>query len=166
MKKYAIVSMAALLATGCSAQDKNKPELAQNDHKPLKEEPKGTWKVDKELDENGNIIKYDSIYSWSSNDSLQNLTDKDMDSIMHHFGTTFGERFGDLSGQDFAGFFDRDSLFTKEFFGEDFMNSDFGQRFSNIDDIREQMEMMRQQFLQKQPLIPAVPDEEGTDNKL
>ncbi len=152
MKTYAIVSMAALLATGCSAQDKNKPEMAQNDHKSRKEEPKGTWKVEKELYENGNIIKYDSIYSWSSDDSLQNLTNEEMDSIMQHFGAAFGERFGNLNGQDLGGFFNRDSLFTKH--------------FSNLDDIREQMETMRQQFLKGKPLIEAVPDEGNADDEL
>ncbi|SDE16163.1 hypothetical protein SAMN05421636_103459 [Pricia antarctica] len=166
MKTYAIVSMAALLATGCSAQDKNKPEMAQNDHKPLKEVPKGTWKVDKELDENGNMIKYDSIYSWSSDNSLQNLTNEEMDSIMQHFGAAFGERFGDLKDQDLAGFFNRDSLFTKEFFGKNFMDGNFDQHFSNLDDLREQMETLRQQFLKGKPLIEAVPDEGHADDEL
>lgn len=37
------------------------------------EQPKGTWKVDKEFDENGNLTSYYSISSWSSPDNLDEL---------------------------------------------------------------------------------------------
>ena len=165
MKKLAVVSMVALLAASCDAQEHKNSDLAQNNDRTLKQEPKGTWKVDKEVDENGNIIKYDSIYSWSSQNNRHILTPEQMDSIMGDFRAAFGERFGDFNGEDFSGFFNRDSLFTKEFFGEDFMNGDFGMDFSNFEDLREHMETMRQHFMDKQPLIPAEPEKGDTEDK-
>lgn len=164
MKKFAILSLVALLASSCNAQERKKPELAQNNDKLLKEEPQGSWEVHKEVDENGNIIQYDSIYSWSS-DNLENLNKKDMDSIMGNFSSIFEERYGNFGRERLPGFFQRDSLFMKEYFGEDFLNDDFGKSFSNIDEIYKQMEALKQRFLQRDPLIPAEPENEDSNNK-
>ncbi len=160
MKKLAILSMVALLAASCDAQENKNSDLAQNNDQALKQEPKGAWKVDKEVDENGNIIKYDSIYSWSSDSNRHSLTQEQMDSIMGDFRAAFGMHFDDFNGEDFPGFFNRDSLLAK-----DFMNGDFGMDFSNFDDLREQMEKMRRHFMNKQPLIPAEPEKGDTEDE-
>lgn len=48
MKKYILLFVACLISVSCKGQEN------QNN---VVEAPKGTWKVDKEFDENGNLIR-------------------------------------------------------------------------------------------------------------
>ncbi len=110
------------------------------------EQPKGTWKVDKEFDENGNLTRYDSIYSWSSTDNLDELAQKNPDSLMQSLRSKFYRNFSGIDDQRFGDLFADDSLFTEQFFDDDFFDSEFGEDFMDIDRIRERMETMQQKF--------------------
>ncbi|WP_233268027.1 hypothetical protein [Algibacter sp. L3A6] len=81
MKKCVLLLVVAFLSINCSGQksEDKKVEITEI------ERPKGAWKVDKEFDENGNLIKYDSIYSWSSSNNMEGLSAMDRDSLMRSF---------------------------------------------------------------------------------
>lgn len=145
MKKLIILSLAAILSSSCKGQEgenikEDKDSIAQV------QPPQGTWKVDKEFDENGNLIRYDSIYSWSSED-FGNSFNHNPDSLLKSFRSGFYRHF---SGTDnFGNLFPQDSLFTRRFFDEDFFDSEFGQDFMDIDRVRQRMERMQQRFLER-----------------
>ena len=144
MKIQTLVLTGLLLAlTSCQGQEKKESEMVkEGDHKEMAQ-PKGSWKVDREFDENGNLIRYDSIYTWSS-DSLDDLSGLDRDSLLSNFESKFYShfsRFGDL--------FEPDSLFSKRFFNEDFFKSDFGEDFMELDNIRKRMMERQKRFLEK-----------------
>ncbi len=151
MKKIAILSMAAILNLGCNAQENKKEENFQKDKDRIahRKPPKGTWKVDKEFDEDGNLIRYDSIYSWSSTDDLDELAQKNPDSLLQSFRSRFYRNFSGIDDQRFGDLFADDSLFTKRFFDDDFFDSKFGEDFMDIDRIRKRMETMQQKFLER-----------------
>ncbi|WP_159024064.1 hypothetical protein [Formosa sp. L2A11] len=131
MKKILLITLVALLGIGCKGQESKADESNIVT-------PKGTWKVDKKFDDQGNLVQYDSIYSWSSN-KLDKLSVKDKDSLMQSFRSKF---FNDLSGldsQDFEDSFSQDSLFSKQFFNHDFFESHFQKDFVNMDDLRKEM---------------------------
>ncbi|WP_405291597.1 hypothetical protein [Algibacter sp. Ld11] len=85
MKKCVLLLAVALLSVNCNGQknEDKKVEITEI------EKPKGSWKVDKEFDENGNLIKYDSIYSWSSSNNMEGLSPIDRDSLMQSFKSKF-----------------------------------------------------------------------------
>lgn len=149
MKKIAILSMVAILNLSCNAQENKKEANLQKDSIAQVEPPKGTWKVDKEFDENGNLIRYDSIYSWSSTDNLGELAQRNPDSLLQSFRSKFYRNFSHIDNQRFGDLFSDDSLFTKKFFDNDFFDSDFGEDFMDIDRIRKRMETMQQRFLER-----------------
>ena len=149
MKKIAILSMVAILNLSCNAQENKKEATLQKDSIAQVEPPKGTWKVDKEFDENGNLIRYDSIYSWSSTDNLGELAQRNPDSLLQSFRSKFYRNFSHIDNQRFGDLFSDDSLFTKKFFDNDFFDSDFGEDFMDIDRIRKRMETMQQRFLER-----------------
>ena len=64
MKKLTTLLLMFIII-GCNSQEKDKKQTENN----LKEDsivkPEEKWDVHKEYDEFGNLIKYDSIYSWS-----------------------------------------------------------------------------------------------------
>ncbi len=150
MKKYMLIAMATLFCISCNGQNKEtkKTETIDSETNGV-EQPEGSWKVDKEFDENGNLIRYDSIYSWSSNGKLGNLSTLDKDSLLQSFKSRFFTNFSDFEHQGFGDVFSKDSLFSKHFFNDDFFGSDFGKDFMDIDKIRKRMIERQKKFLEK-----------------
>ncbi|MRH99808.1 hypothetical protein GH721_04605 [Kriegella sp. EG-1] len=150
MKKYILFLLIASLTISCNGQKEGMSENDLSDEKQkLTEAPKGSWKVDKEFDELGNLIRYDSVYSWSSKNEYKNLTDAKRDSLMQTFKSRFYTNFSRFQDEGFEDVFSQDSLFNKHFFNEDFFGSNFGKDFMDIDKIRQQMIDRQKNFLNK-----------------
>lgn len=142
------LSALLLVLNSCQGQEKKKSTLPKKDDQREIAQPKGRWKVDREFDENGNLIRYDSIYSWSSG-SLNNLSGLDRDSLLSDFESKFYNHFSQFKDQEFGNLFDPDSLFSKKFFNDDFFESDFGEDFMELDNIRKRMMERQKRFLEK-----------------
>lgn len=162
MKKYILLVMVVLLNINCNGQkNETKKSETKKSEENIVEQPKGTWKVDKEFDENGNLIRYDSIYSWSSNGKFDDFSSLDRDSLMQSFKSKFFTNFSGFENQGFEDVFAQDSLFSKRFFNEDFFGSDFGKDFMDIDEIRQQMIARQKKFLEKYQSEFIKPEEEN-----
>lgn len=144
-----IVIMLSSILVSCNAQTKTNKANQSQENKSRTEEPKGAWKVDKEFDENGNLIRYDSIYSWSSNSKFEDLSKFDKDSLLNNFESKFYKHFLQFKNDGFEDIFEPDSLFSRYFFNDDFFNSDFGEDFMDIDEIRKKMIERQKRFLEK-----------------
>lgn len=88
--------------------------------------PEEKIEVNKEFDEHGNLIRYDSIYSYSSSNS--NMDAKKMDSLMKHF------------------FPNRGAMPFKEPFDDFGFPNLFRQNFRNFDSIWQQRLKGRQKL--------------------
>ncbi|WP_347924712.1 hypothetical protein [Pontimicrobium sp. SW4] len=162
MKKYILIITVALLSLSCNGQsNKGKKDNTKEKQESIAEQPKGSWKVDKEFDENGNLIRYDSIYSWSSNNKFNDLSSFDKDSLLKSFESKFFRGFSHFENQGFEDIFSKDSLFSKHFFNDDFFGSDFGKDFMDIDKIRQQMIARQKKFLEKYRSEFIKPQEEN-----
>ena len=156
MKKCVLLLAVALLSINCSGQkDENKKTEITTIEK-----PKGSWKVDKEFNENGNLIKYDSIYSWSSSEDIERLSAMDRDSLMQSFKSKFFKNYSRFEQQGFENIFSEDSLFSNHFFNDDFFGSDFGTDFMNIDQITEDLISRQKKFLEKYQSEIVLPKED------
>ena len=148
MKSYLTILMALFLSlTSCKGQEKKEDSVTNEADK--KEELKGTWKVDKEFDENGNLIRYDSIYSWSSSDTINDLATLDKDSLLNNFESKFYRHFSTFKDQGFEDIFQPDSLFGNHFFNDNFFESDFGLDFMELDKVHTRMMDRHRKFLEK-----------------
>ncbi|MFH6769592.1 hypothetical protein V8G56_12645 [Gaetbulibacter aquiaggeris] len=162
MRKYILILIITLVYISCNGQNKDSDKAISDEKlKSIGDQNKGSWKVDKEFDEKGNLIKYDSIYSWSSNDKIKNLTSFDRDSLLQSFKSKFFTNFLDFENQGFEDVFAQDSLFSKHFFNDDFFESNFGKDFMDIDKIRAQMMERQKQFLKKYQSEFIKPKEEN-----
>ena len=162
MKKFILLVIVALLSINCNGQKDETKELEIKEiEENIVEQPKGAWKVDKEFDENGNLIRYDSIYSWSSNGNFNNFSSLDKDSLIQSFKSRFFTNFSGFENQGFEDVFSQDSLFSKRFFNDDFFGSDFGKDFMDIDKIRQQMIARQMKFLEKYQSEFIKPKEEN-----
>ncbi|WP_378178824.1 hypothetical protein [Aquimarina sp. SS2-1] len=166
MKRYAILMLAAFLGVSCNSQEKNRKKLDE-DKKIENDIPKGSWEVNKEFDEAGNLIRYDSIYSWSSGNDLKDLALQDRDSVLKSLKSRFYSSFSgfNFENPEFENLFQEDSLFTNQFFKDDFFSNDFGKDFMDIDHMRERMEAIQKQFIDKYRLEIDIPKEKETQNQ-
>ena len=144
MKNYILLLFLALLCVNCNGQVDQKIKVENNDI----ETPKGAWKVNKEFDENGNLIRYDSIYSWSSNSKFDNLSIT-KDSLRKSFRSKFFKNFSEFENKGFQNMFSQDSLFSNHFFNDSFFGSPIGKDLIDIDKLQQQMIQKQKKFLEK-----------------
>jgi len=102
MKKISIILLIIPLWFSATSHAQKRDSIKQ---------PEEKIEVNKEFDERGNLIRYDSIYSYSSSNS--NMDAKAMDSVMKHFfpnreSIPFGDPFNALD-------FDFPSIFPQNF---------------------------------------------------
>ncbi|WP_179353520.1 hypothetical protein [Winogradskyella vidalii] len=161
MKTHILLLMTVFLSVSCSGQHNESKKAAELEPKEnVDKMPKGNWQVDKAYDENGNLIRYDSIYSWSSVDDLNGLSATEKDSLIHHFKSEFYTNLSGFKHQGFEDVFSQDSLFNSQFFNDDFFGSDFGKDFMNLDKIRQQMIERQKAFLEKYQSEFIKPEDE------
>lgn len=169
MKKYIILFMATFLSLGCNSQEnRDKEKESATGKETIPEATKGNWKVNKEFDEAGNLIRYDSIYSWSSGDDLEELATLDRDSTLKSMRSKFYRNFShfDFDQEGFGDLFAEDSLFTNRFFNNDFFGNEFGKDFMDLDKMHERMEAMQKQFLERyRPLMVPEKKEDSVQHE-
>lgn len=145
MKTLKIIPIFLLLIFSCAGQEKQNKDTA------LK--PDENITVNKEYDEQGNLIKYDSIYSYSysSNGKLN-------DSIKMEFQKHLKNHslFIDSFSNDFFG---KDSL-TGQFNPDDFFQKGLINQDEQIKRLMKSMNSLQQLFFEQhsQPIIPAEPE--------
>ena len=163
MKRIVPFLFVAILATNCNAQEKNdsnKRITKSEIQKDSISKPNENWKVNKEFDENGNIIRYDSIYSWSSSGNFKGM---DNDSIFNKMQSMMKKRFSMFNSPNLNGLAAQDSI-MKQFFSDDFFSNDLNSNFMNMDDMIKRMEAMRQQFFNDNNRY-IIPPEQDSKNK-
>ncbi|SFZ91399.1 hypothetical protein SAMN05428642_10243 [Flaviramulus basaltis] len=146
MKTLKLIPFFCLLFFNCSGQDKQK-----NEANTIK--PDENIHVNKEYDNQGHLIKYDSIYtySYSSNNKLN-------DSLKMQFQQHFNNHsfFNDSFFDDF---FKKDSITGnfnhKNFFFDGFINQD-----EEVKRMMKRMDSIQQLFFNQNQtsIIPAVPE--------
>lgn len=143
MKRLLILLLIGMI-TSCIGQEK-KEEVKEEQA----ETPQGQWKVHREYDQDGNLIRYDSIYSWSySAQNGESLT-INLDSIMDEFRGYFNEETPYKWKKDFSYFPDADSLFMKDFFTDDYFFRNWQEHQDEIEKMIKKMDSSRNAFLRK-----------------
>lgn len=153
MKTIVLACAVALGLTGCNAQEK-KGNAAQKDAATRTEmgvqtEPRGTWKVNKEVDENGNLIRYDSIYTYAyGNVNGKEIPPQKMDSALASFQKYMRQQMPQGFIPDLQAPFGSDSL-RNDFFEKGFFENHWDDFFPEMQQQLRQMDSLHQQFFQQ-----------------
>ena len=144
MKKWLIFSFVTFLGlTGCNAQNAPKDsETAGSDT--VKVQPDINIKVNKEYDENGNLIRYDSTYTYVYSNIDGNV--QLQDSIFNEFMKHFNDHFGITDDPFFNNFFFTDSLLQYDFYKKDFFHNRFNDNLDLIDKMLREMDSLKNEF--------------------
>jgi glutamate synthase domain-containing protein 2 len=164
MKNIVLFFLVAVLATSCNAQESesSSSEIAKSTiKKDSTNQPNERWHVNKEVDEHGNVIRYDSVYTWSSNGAVKAYNP---DSLLTQMRKRMQGHFSMFQGLGHFGFSEQDSIF-KQFFSDDFFTSPMAPNFPNMDDMIRQMEAMRDQFFNNRQRYIIPPESKSKTSK-
>lgn len=145
--KQIIISLflSSVVLFGCKGQNNEETNKIK---KESINQPQTEVKVNKEYDENGNVVKYDSTYSYYySNIDRNSLLE---DSIMLIFKNHFNQSFGFSSHPFFDDFFFQDSLMQYDFYNNDFFIERFRQNQARMNDLFLEMDSLKNNFFREQ----------------
>lgn len=134
-----------LILNSCNGQEK---ELKSDKLGALKNAPKEDVKVNKEYDEDGNLIKYDSTYTYFysniENDSIAE------DSIFTNFKNMFELQYPFSYKPYFNDLFFEDSLMKYDFYKEDFFLERFKQNMVQTEKMFQDMDSIKNKYFLEQ----------------
>jgi hypothetical protein len=151
INKGIITIALSISLVSCNSQVKT--QYKENKTNP--NQPQTNVKVNKQYDEKGNIIKYDSTYSYyySNVKSDTNLRD----SIFNKFKNQFNQRYFFSKDPFFNNFFFQDSLLKYDFYKKDFFSDRFRNNMHNMDSLFWRMDSLKNDFFGKQFKVPEPP---------
>jgi hypothetical protein len=152
-----------LIMSGCNGQNKEGQIIEESNKDDMKKQPIERSEVHREYDEFGNLIKYDSIYSWSYSNKEGDSIQVNLDSIMGTFRNHFELITPYKDQQQFRYFPRPDSLFMHDFFKEDYYFKNWEDNQNDLEKMIRQMDSMRNNFLKD--VYPGLMESEGQKHK-
>ena len=144
MKRISLIVLAfILILSSCNGQSvKEKKETAD------KNLPKTDIKVNKEYDKDGNLISYDSTYSYFYSNILNDTILGD--SIFSNFKNQFNQQYFFSQKPYFNDFFFQDSLLKYDFYKNDFFSNRFKNNMQQMDKLFMEMDSIKNYYFQQQ----------------
>lgn len=146
MKKLLILILVFII-TGCNKHEKEKKQMGSDKKNTHAVKPNEKWDVYKKYDKFGNLIKYDSIYSWSYSNIKGDSIRVNLDSIMESFKGYFHENLPFKWPGDFSYFPKKDSLLKNDFFKDDYFFRNWQREQSELEEMVKKMDSSRNSFL-------------------
>ena len=146
MKKIVILFSVLFIFSSCNGQEvKEKTNEGEANLNEVK--PKESWSVDREFDEDGNLIKLDSTYSWSFSSDGKEISSKTVDSLMNSFRSRFDSDFPSKINKNFFDFFAQDSFGEKSFLQDDFFMNNWNSRMEEMEKMMKRSDSIHKFFL-------------------
>jgi len=144
MKKIVLFSLLfSLVFTGCNGQNERKFEKYSTEN-----QPKTAIKVNKEYDKKGNLVRYDSTYSYYysniENDSMLG------DSVMNSFKNYFNSKYYFSKDPYFNDLFFQDSLMRFDFYTKDYFINRFLNNSRRMNSMFLEMDSLKNRFFMEQ----------------
>ncbi|WP_026451501.1 hypothetical protein [Aequorivita capsosiphonis] len=151
MKTIVFALAVALCLSSCHAQEKKGDadnSTAMKTQTEIQKESHGTRKVNKEVDENGNLVRYDSIYNYSYGDiNGKQVSPEKTDSLMASFQKYMQDRMPGFS-QEMMNPLKSDSLHA-DFYQNDFFLNHWEDFFPGMKNQLKEMDSLHQGFFQQ-----------------
>lgn len=140
----------SLIFSGCNGQDVKKEQKKNNTNSTLisGNQPKEDIKVNKEFDKDGNLIRYDSTYTYYYSNIDRNKTVGD--SIFSNFRCMFEDYYPFSTKPYFDNLFFEDSLLHYDFYKKDFFYDRFMQNMQQMDRMFREMDSIKNKFFMEQ----------------
>ena len=144
MKQLVVNCLLILMMAGCHAQD-NKNENARNRlaTADTSYKPKTDIRVNKKYDDKGNLIQFDSTYSYFYSSPLNGKSSIMSDSLFWNFKMPLRENYRSLLNSNMDSIFFNDSLFKYDFFNDDYFSKRFELNMQRFQDMFHKMDSIK-----------------------
>jgi len=109
MRTFIYVALIAVMGAGCRSENNNERNNISIHNLSKTSPPKESWKVTRQVDNKGNLIRYDSAYTWSYSNT------NEPDSLMKDFKKRFDAQYSSLLHQNLGDPIWSDSAFIKPY---------------------------------------------------
>lgn len=168
MKKLIIVITACCSFFCCNAQNNGQPitEKKQDTLQDSNTEntPKVNINVNKEYDEEGNLIGFDSTYSYSYSNVGDDSLNLDIDSLFNGFSPSFFRHSPGIWSRHFDDLFFNDSLLHNNFFNDDYFFNRFERNLLEPDDVFRRMDSLKNKYFKG--VYPDTMEDENADDSI
>lgn len=155
-KKIIIQLLPFLIFLGCNGQTKkeNGPFLSSGNENTeaiddTLNKPKVRVKVNKQYDDKGNLIKYDSTYSYIYSSPGGGELQLNNDTLYNRFRSYFDRKYPDFISPQFDDVFFNDSLFKYDFFNKDYFMQRFKLNSEMFERMYRQMDSLKGDFMER-----------------
>jgi hypothetical protein len=148
MKYRHIIAILLVLTAGCSRlkkeNDKRTEQLALSD---TSNQPKTDIQVHKNYDDQGNLIQYDSTYSYFY--SSPGLNKISSDSVFKNFQMPLHPEYKNLFNDNMQDIFFNDSLFKYDFYNGDYFSQRYQLNMKKFENMFRQMDSLKSDWMQR-----------------
>lgn len=147
MKNLMLVILSTFVLFSCNAQTKKDLDKKETEISKEKIEPKIDYKVNKEYDENGNLIRLDSTYSYyySNIDKNAMVNDTIFKKFNQHFDLN-----SPFNNSLFNDFFKKKSYLEDNFFKGDYFRGNFNRNEEIMNEMLQRMDSIKNKFFLEQ----------------
>jgi len=147
MRKLCI-ALLFLSLTACSQTKKDKTEAFD---KKTGNNPKVEIKVNKKYDPKGNLITFDSTYSYFYSSGGRDSMRVGLDTMFNRVRSAFKTDFPSNWGSEFNSVFFNDTLFKYDFLNDDYFSKRFEMNMQKMRDVFRRMDSVKINYL-KEPM--------------
>lgn len=143
MKNLLLILLTTFVLVSCNAQINKEQNKNNKDTSKEKVEPKVDYRVNKEYDENGNLIRLDSTYTYyySNIDKEALMKDSVFKKFNEHFNTK-----SIFENSLFDEFFGDETYIEDDFFKEDFFRGNFKRNQEMMNKMMHRMDSIKNRF--------------------
>ncbi len=134
--------------SGCNAQSKQNEKTDLLITETEQNKPQANWKVNKKYDDKGNLIAYDSTYTWSYS-SKGKMREIEADSVLTMFRKQFNTELPSFFNRNFANPIWEDSLLYRDFAQPDYFMKKWDNHYFDMRGMMQEMDSLRNSFLKK-----------------
>lgn len=147
LKSLALGCSFLLVFSSCQGQIQKEHEALLSSKDSLNK-PQINVKVNKQYDDKGNIIRFDSTYTYFYS-SPKGKTHMNNDSIFKNFHSFFNKTHPDFFDNKNSDIFFNDSLFKYDFFNDDYFQKRFELNQKMFEHMFKEMDSLKQNYMQQ-----------------
>lgn len=150
-KAFLFLLLPMLAFSGCNGQTKKEQSIFKKEEMVSADtlnEPQVKVNVNKQYDDRGRIIKFDSTYSYYYSYPDGKQIQLNNDSIYSQFRSYFHKTYPDFLNPQFDNIFYNDSLFKYDFFNNDYFLKRFELNKKMFDNMYKQMDSLKRNYME------------------
>ena len=166
MKALAFILLFSTAIVSCNGQDKkskNPPPAAPEAKK--YSQPQVQVKVNRKYDEKGNLIRFDSTYTYFYSNHGRDSARIGLDTVFQRFKSRFKTDFPPGWGNGFNDVFFNDSLSGYDFLNEDFMSRRFEMNMELMRQMLQYMDSLKTDYLKQPSRLPEPAKHSSTGKR-